>query len=810
MHFFLTSMVVVYDLSTPILADGDETIVEEIRKRGKGRNDEYVCRDLIFNVIIESRDAIFDWNGFSSIPMIMMVQRFHHGQQLLDVANLPPSCKPLGSKWIFQRKMKDVMTTFLNEELDDEVYMNQPQGFIMPSSVPSEVAPSEVSPSALQLGSVLFVTTCYCTSLTNTNATGSEPEPSFDRPAIFEVPFWHQCVIPNWFLAWRNLDSRVTNESSTEDVVFIRSGINASWYNLLANHIVILAVEDTCLPILTLDEVIVSNVDPTVVRRSFDLVQSSDLVQSFDLVQTVDLVQSFDFVRSFDWRTRKRIVMANPNPRHLLDYDEEEDPEMEIEEEEPEEEPVEEPEPLPGHGDQFDAHPNPQPGNMSGWVDDDDDDVEEEEDEENEDADMEEDDDAEIIFPYEVQGDQTPPPRDESSDSDSEPEAEEADDEPEAEDADDELEVEEAGVEPEAEGADVELEAEEPDGVPEAVIGAGSQRPFAIRDFPIGEPLSPDRIFDFPEDELEPHPAYDFFAPAPLPGMETDVTIRLESPILSLFHTHTKSLRQGVYIQLYYHYTPFRGKKSSSRPSVDTSKATYIQCRRSFLHFSLSISRLTISAPTHLRNLYVYKKIPSQEVAEPVAEAEEEQVITLVVDMREGQMDVLMIDMEEDLAVLFGEDDDFKDHDFKNDSKGVDEDEAWEVNEEWLMAPVTPPPVPAEQPPSVYEVGGPSTTVAEGSSLPHLAPGLFVPPFVIKDLKVAAGVTVGELGLRVYAVEGQVQVMMSQMDHVMGRWEQVGAQVEQGQQTMALRDKMIVELTQQVQALQIDVQQRDT
>nr|GFC76194.1 hypothetical protein [Tanacetum cinerariifolium] len=155
------------------------------------------------------------------------------------------------------------------------------------------------------------------------------------------------------------------------------------------------------------------------------------------------------------------IVMANPNPEnlnvpnegvpeedlhHLLDYDEEEDPEMEIEEEEPEEEPVEEPEPLPGHGDQFDAHPNPQPGNMNGWVDDDDDDVEEEEDEENEDADIEEDDDAEIIFPYKVQGDQT---------------------------------------ELEAEGADVELEAEEPDGVSEAVIGAGSQRPFAIRDFPI-------------------------------------------------------------------------------------------------------------------------------------------------------------------------------------------------------------------------------------------------------------------------------------------------------------------------------------
>nr|GFD34808.1 hypothetical protein [Tanacetum cinerariifolium] len=44
----------------------------------------------------------------------------------------------------------------------------------------------------------------------------------------------------------------------------------------------------------------------------------------------------------------------------------------------------------------------------------------------------------------------------------------------------------EAGVEPEAEGADVELEAEEPDGIPEAAIGAGSQGPFAIRDFPMG------------------------------------------------------------------------------------------------------------------------------------------------------------------------------------------------------------------------------------------------------------------------------------------------------------------------------------
>nr|GFC53151.1 hypothetical protein [Tanacetum cinerariifolium] len=62
---------------------------------------------------------------------------------------------------------------------------------------------------------------------------------------------------------------------------------------------------------------------------------------------------------------------------------------------------------------------------MNGWVDDNDD--VKEEDDENGDVDIEDDDDAKIIVPYEVQGDQTPPPRDESFDS--EFEAEEADDE---------------------------------------------------------------------------------------------------------------------------------------------------------------------------------------------------------------------------------------------------------------------------------------------------------------------------------------------------------------------------------------------
>ncbi|GKE57617.1 hypothetical protein Tco_1496802, partial [Tanacetum coccineum] len=80
----------------------------------------------------------------------------------------------------------------------------------------------------------------------------------------------------------------------------------------------------------------------------------------------------------------------------------------------------------------------------------------------------------------------------------------------------------------------------------------------------------------------------------------------------------------------------------------------------------------------------------------------------------------------------------------------------------------------------------------------------------VSDAEVAVGVTIGEIGPRVFAIEGQIQVMASQMVHAADRWEQVGAQVEQGQQTAAQRDETITELTQQVQVLQADVQQRDT
>ncbi|GJY31713.1 hypothetical protein Tco_0415208 [Tanacetum coccineum] len=58
MHFLLSSMSVVYVLTTPMPEDGgDDATVEQIRKRAKWDNDDYVCRGLILNGM---SDSLFD------------------------------------------------------------------------------------------------------------------------------------------------------------------------------------------------------------------------------------------------------------------------------------------------------------------------------------------------------------------------------------------------------------------------------------------------------------------------------------------------------------------------------------------------------------------------------------------------------------------------------------------------------------------------------------------------------------------------------------------------------------------------------
>ncbi|GJT64066.1 hypothetical protein Tco_1015546 [Tanacetum coccineum] len=169
-----------------------------------------------------------------------------------------------------------------------------------------------------------------------------------------------------------------------------------------------------------------------------------------------------------------------------------------------------------------------------------------------------------------------------------------------------------------------------------------------------------------------------------------------------------------------------------------------------------------------------------EEIAKPIVEVEE-------------QMVAPVIDVEEDLAVLFGNDDDSGDDDFEGPE---DDEEVWEMDEEWLMAPVTPPPMPVMPPPSAFEVGGPSTATAEGHSLTLLTPRVPVPPSMIEDLctrmgnleyghgllvkkvitvsdaQVADSIAIREIGPRVSIMEDQMQVMASQMVQVVSGLEQ--------------------------------------
>ncbi|GJU12248.1 hypothetical protein Tco_1134644 [Tanacetum coccineum] len=118
------------------------------------------------------------------------------------------------------------------------------------------------------------------------------------------------------------------------------------------------------------------------------------------------------------------------------------------------------------------------------------------------------------------------------------------------------------------------------------------------------------------------------------------------------------------------------------------------------------------------------------EVDKSLVDPEIDEIAELIVEVEE-QMVAPAMDMEEDLAVLFGDDDDSGD----DDSEGPEGDEeVWEMDEEWLIAPVTPPPMTVMPPPSTYEVGGSSTTAVEGHSLTLLAHGVPVPPSVIEVL----------------------------------------------------------------------------
>nr|GEY41278.1 zinc finger, CCHC-type [Tanacetum cinerariifolium] len=92
MHFMLSSMSVVYVLTTPMPEDGGEnSIVEQVRKRSKWDNDDYVCRGLILNGMF---DSLFD-----------IYQNVDTSKELWDILEAKYMAEDDSSKKFTQHKM---------------------------------------------------------------------------------------------------------------------------------------------------------------------------------------------------------------------------------------------------------------------------------------------------------------------------------------------------------------------------------------------------------------------------------------------------------------------------------------------------------------------------------------------------------------------------------------------------------------------------------------------------------------------------------------------------------------------------------
>ncbi|GJY17161.1 hypothetical protein Tco_0388652 [Tanacetum coccineum] len=74
-HFLLSSMSVVYVLTTHILEDGESATMEQIKKRNKWENDDYVCKDLILN---EAKYMVEDASSKKFLEELTLVELSSH------------------------------------------------------------------------------------------------------------------------------------------------------------------------------------------------------------------------------------------------------------------------------------------------------------------------------------------------------------------------------------------------------------------------------------------------------------------------------------------------------------------------------------------------------------------------------------------------------------------------------------------------------------------------------------------------------------------------------------------------------------
>ncbi|GJS41344.1 hypothetical protein Tco_0566387 [Tanacetum coccineum] len=84
MHFLISSMSVVYVLISPILEDGENATMDQIRRRNKWENDDYVCKGLILNGMPD--------------PLFYIYQNFKSSKELWDSFKAKYMAKDASSK----------------------------------------------------------------------------------------------------------------------------------------------------------------------------------------------------------------------------------------------------------------------------------------------------------------------------------------------------------------------------------------------------------------------------------------------------------------------------------------------------------------------------------------------------------------------------------------------------------------------------------------------------------------------------------------------------------------------------------------
>nr|GEV90038.1 hypothetical protein [Tanacetum cinerariifolium] len=145
------------------------------------------------------------------------------------------------------------------------------------------------------------------------------------------------------------------------------------------------------------------------------------------------------------------------------------------------------------------------------------------------------------------------------------------------------------------------------------------------------------------------------------------------------------------------------------------------------------------------------------EVDEPLVDSVNDELAEPIVEVEE-QMVAQVMDIEDNLVMLFGVEDDSSDDEFDGPEGN---EEVWEMHEKWLLAPATPPSMPVMPSTEYLRVIEDLCTPMGNLEYGH---GLLVKKVMMMSyVEVVDSIDVGDICPEVYAVEGQVHVMVSQM-----------------------------------------------